>query len=99
MSLEKIKEYTIEELHQQYDEGKFDIDFLIEYTAKRDRVYNLLIEEIERLDKRKDELIKYYENILDEAIKKINNMFDNGDEDKVIDDLLELDKILRGKNE
>lgn len=35
--------------------------------------------------------------IIDKANKKINNMFDNGDENKMLDDLLELSKILEDK--
>lgn len=45
----------------------------------------------------------FYENIqlqqrINKALNKIDNMFDKGDENSIIDDLLELDKILR-KNE
>lgn len=36
------------------------------------------------------------EEKIDKALKKINNMFDVGDENKVIDDLLELERILKG---
>lgn len=32
------------------------------------------------------------------AINKIDNMFNNGDEYTIIDDLIELDKILKGEN-
>lgn len=35
--------------------------------------------------------------IIDKANKKLNNMFDNGDDNKILDDLLELSKILEGK--
>ncbi len=35
--------------------------------------------------------------IIDKANKKLNNMFDNGDENKILDDLLELSKILEDK--
>lgn len=34
---------------------------------------------------------------IDRALKKIDNMFDNGDESKIIDDLLGLEKILKGE--
>lgn len=33
---------------------------------------------------------------IDKALTKIDNMFNNGDEYTIIDDLLELDKILKG---
>lgn len=32
------------------------------------------------------------------ALDKINNMFDRGDANTIIDDLLELDKILKGSD-
>ena len=35
---------------------------------------------------------------INKAINKINNMFEVGDENKIIDDLLELEKILKGDN-
>ena len=33
---------------------------------------------------------------IEKALNKINNMFDRGDANTIIDDLLELDKILKG---
>lgn len=39
------------------------------------------------------------EDIINKANKKIDNMFDVGDGNKVIDDLLELQKILNNKGE
>ena len=48
----------------------------------------------------KYELIEYIEDLqqkIDKAKRKIESMFNNGDENTIIDDLLELDKILGGK--
>lgn len=36
-----------------------------------------------------------YKKIIGKALNKINNMFDVGDEFQIIDDLLELSKILK----
>lgn len=36
-----------------------------------------------------------YKKIISKALNKINNMFEVGDEFKIIDDLLELSKILK----
>lgn len=36
-----------------------------------------------------------YKKIISKALDKINNMFEVGDEFKIIDDLLELSKILK----
>lgn len=36
-----------------------------------------------------------YKKIIGKALNKINNMFELGDEFKIIDDLLELSKILK----
>ena len=33
---------------------------------------------------------------IEKALNKINNMFDRGDANRITDDLLELDKILKG---
>lgn len=35
---------------------------------------------------------------IEKASKKINNMFNRGDANTIIDDLLELDKILKGSD-
>lgn len=50
-----------------------------------------------RVDNRNKIISKMQKNIINKAIYKINSMFDNGDETNIIDDLLELDTILRGK--
>lgn len=34
--------------------------------------------------------------IIEKALNKINNMFDRGDANRITDDLLELEKILKG---
>lgn len=39
-----------------------------------------------------------YERRINKALNKINNMFDRGDGNTIIDDLLELDKILKGSD-
>lgn len=52
MNLKKIKEFTKKELEQQLKNGIIDIDFLIEYTIKRDSVYNKLIDRVNFLDKK-----------------------------------------------
>ena len=46
MLLPKIKEFTKEELLKQFEMSEIDIGFLCEYIAKRDKVYNRLIDEL-----------------------------------------------------
>lgn len=48
----KIKEFTKEELKEQLDNKEIDIDFLLGYTEARDKVYNLLIDEVNSLYER-----------------------------------------------
>ena len=38
-----------------------------------------------------------YKEVIDKANKKLTNMFDNGDDNKILEDLLELSKILELK--
>lgn len=45
------------------------------------------------------EKIQQKDNIINKANKKIEKMFEIGDENKVIDDLLEIQKILDNKGE
>ena len=44
-------------------------------------------------------LIRELQQRIDKALNKIDTMFNNGNEETIIDDLLELDKILRGSEE
>jgi len=53
MKFEKIKEFTKEELYQQLDEGKIDIEFLFDYIVKIDEVYNKLIDRVNELEEQK----------------------------------------------
>lgn len=43
--------------------------------------------------------LKKQQEIIDKASKKLNVMFANGDDDKLLDDLLELNKLLEMKKE
>jgi len=52
--------------------------------------------DLNMIDNVKGQCVKL-QNRINKAIKKINNIFDEGNEDSVIDDLLELDKILNGE--
>lgn len=40
-----------------------------------------------------------YKKIIGKALGKINNMFEAGDEEKIVDDLLKLSEILKGVSE
>ena len=53
---------------------------------ERDYLFNKLSFEIQQLKDR-----------IDKALRKIENMFDLGNEETVIDDLLELEKTLKGE--
>lgn len=53
-----------------------------------------LLDEKEKENKQLKEKLQQKENIINKANKKIDNMFDMGDGNKVIDDLLEIQKIL-----
>ena len=58
-----------------------------------------IIQNAIRKNQQLKEQLKQKEDIINKANKKIDNMFDMGDGDKVIDDLLELQKILDNKGE
>lgn len=50
--------------------------------------------ELQEENSRYERKNKKYKEVIDEANKKLTNMFDNGDDNKILDDLLELSKIL-----
>lgn len=56
MKFPKLEEFTKEELYQQFEEDKIDIDFLFDYIVKRDEVYNKLIDRINELEEQKEGL-------------------------------------------
>lgn len=57
-------------------------------------------EQLDIANDRADLLLKIQDlqQRIDKALTKIDNMFNNGDEYTIIDDLIELDKILKGDN-
>ena len=52
------------------------------------------IDELKQENQKLKEQLQQKEDILEKANKKIEKMFDDGDENKVIDNLIELQKIL-----
>lgn len=46
----KVIEFTKEELYKQVEEGKTDIDFMIDYIVKINEVYNKLIDRVIELE-------------------------------------------------
>lgn len=67
--LPKLEEFSIEELKKQLDNKKIDEEFLIEYVVKRDKVYNKLIDEVNRLRIEvgsKEEIASKYEKAIQE---------------------------------
>lgn len=48
----RLEEFTVEELEEQLKDKKIDKEFLLEYIVKRDKVYNQLIDRINKLEKR-----------------------------------------------
>ena len=54
----------------------------------------VVLSETERLEQENQQL----KEIINKTLNKIDNMFDRGDANTIIDDLLELDKILKGSD-
>lgn len=70
---------------------------LKEQLETGEQQYNHLVEEKEELQEQLSSIafqLEKQKEILEKANKKIEKMFDDGDENKVIDDLIELQKIL-----
>ena len=74
---------ALNELIGYYDGLKQGIDELKQENQK-------LKEQLQQ----KEDIVNKAKEKLDKANKKIENMFDNGNENRIIDDLLELQKIL-----
>lgn len=84
-------------LKQGIDELKQENKQLKEQLETGEQQYNHLVEEKEELQEQLSSIafqLEKQKKILDKANKKIENMFDDGDENKVIDNLIELQKIL-----
>lgn len=62
-NFKEIKEFTKEELLEQFNKNEIDIDFICAYTEKRDKVYNKLIA---------------YNNVLEQALNEIKEYCNNG---------------------
>lgn len=76
-----------QEAFNEIAEGFEHIRTLTEWGSKN------IKQHIQRLQQENEK----QKEIIDKANKKLNNMFDNGDDNKILDDLLELSKILEGK--
>lgn len=64
-------------------------DYLL--TPKENQLLVLYIKDLQQENQQLQERIN-------KALNKIDNMFDRGDTNTIIDDLLELDKILKGSD-
>ena len=94
--LGKAKKLEIENIKLKTDNELYK--HLYEIELKRNKE---LQEENEMLNNECDTYMKIAtkkQERIDKATKKINKMFANGNEDTVIDDLLELEKILQGED-
>lgn len=79
-----------------------------DYVSKCSRKceYNSILCQVQRsfpkvVDKSYEQLQhenKQLQERINKALNKIDNMFDRGDTNTIIDDLLELDKILKGSD-
>lgn len=80
----EIKE-TIEMYHNKYNETLEDY-----YKAERGHktIYNNYLDELNKND--------FLQTKINKALKFIDGMFDDGDVDKIIDNLLKLEEILKG---
>lgn len=65
-------------------------------TERREKVFWLKDDELDDYTKQVEENYKDYKSRCEKAKNKINSMFINGDENILIDDLIELDDILEG---
>ena len=83
----------VEDLENLYKENKQQEEVIQTYET----LLKTNIEENKQLKKKlqqKEDIVKKAKEKIDKANKKIEKMFDDGDENKVIDDLIEIQKIL-----
>ena len=86
-------EWMKDKIHDQYEE----IERLKDLCNKYEEEHNTTFQEWKIGISAREEIANDYKQRIDKALNKINNMFDNGNENTVIDDLLELEKILKGE--
>lgn len=65
MDAVKLKEYSKEDIHKMIINGEIDHDFICEYISKRDKVYNMLIDENEKLKRESRIKDKWCQFIID----------------------------------
>lgn len=81
----------LEELHDFYFEKYCDL-------KQENKKLNGAIQTYDILLKANVEENKQLKERINKALNKIDNMFDRGDTNTIIDDLLELDKIFKGSD-
>lgn len=86
----KLNEPTIKEIKHQFASGEIDLDFLITYINKINKVYNLLLDKVYEFE---DENIKL-KNKNQEVIKKLTRLIDIGYDYDGYSDLYNLKKLI-----
>ena len=93
IDLSKLKEYSKDNIHEMIINGEIDHDFICEYISKRDKVYNMLIDKVNELQEKnnqlKDKMDKVFSRI---TLWKMEDI--TMETARVLDDLLE---ILKGE--
>lgn len=87
----------LEENEIRYQLPYKQMEKLYDHITSLQQKVEQLEKENKRLKEWKEDLLSEnieLENIRKEAKRKINNMFDNGDETRIIDDLLELTRLI-----
>lgn len=87
-SKDKLIEF-IYELLKEKQQLKEQIEYLRRSCERKEDTIIDLQEELSEINELKERI--------DKALRKIENMFDLGNEETIIDDLLELEKILKGE--
>lgn len=86
------------EIHEWYNGGfSSEYNWALKYAKELDLIEDYI--DYEEIICDLKEQLGQKEDIINKANKKIEKMFEIGDENKVIDDLLELEKILDNKGE
>ena len=85
----KLKEFIVKEyyMHLPLEASTKSITILIDK-----------MQELEQGSVKDSKKCDSLQQKIDKALNKIDNMFNKGDENSIIDDLLELDKILKGSD-
>ncbi len=89
----------LEEKNKTFEDYNKDLNNQLDKLQEENKQYKEYIKKLKETNKNLIFLKNTYSKSINKALKFIDGMFNEGDEDKIIDNLLKLEEILKGEKD